>query len=114
MATRKNGLDGGSSVITLDIIVGLLAGDYPRELMYKFINECVQLKQKELLLAKASEGLSWIAEHIGEHLYNQLCEMFRSEEPEADGTVEKQRGESEATSAPAVEVLAPALPMQFV
>ena len=102
METRGNH-DSGASVIALDVIAGLLAGNYPRELMYKFINECVQLKQKDLLLAKASEGLSWISEHIGEHLYKQLCAMFENEEPEAAGAAEKQRSESEAISAPAAE-----------
>lgn len=56
----------------LDIVIGLLAKRYPRDLIPKFIRECVKLKQEDLLNTTRMEGLAFLADTLGTETYKQL------------------------------------------
>ena len=56
----------------LDIVIGLLAKRYPRDLIHKFIRECVELKQEDLLNTTRMEGLAFLADTLGTETYGQL------------------------------------------
>ena len=56
----------------LDIVIGLLAKRYPRDLIPKFIRECVELKQEDLLNTTRMDGLVFLADTLGAETYEQL------------------------------------------
>ena len=56
----------------LDIVIGLMAKRYPRDLIPKFIRECVELKQEDLLNTTRMEGLAFLADTLGPETYEQL------------------------------------------
>lgn len=60
------------NVRALDIVIGLLAKRYPRDLIPKFIRECVELKQEDLLRTTATVGLAFLAETLGSETYEML------------------------------------------
>lgn len=60
----------------LDIVIGLLAKRYPRDLIPKFIRECVELKQEDLLNTTRMEGLAFLADTLGGETYDQLVNFL--------------------------------------
>lgn len=60
------------NVRALDIVIGLMAKRYPRDLIPKFIRECVELKQEDLLRTTATNGLAFLAETLGSETYEML------------------------------------------
>lgn len=60
------------NVRALDIVIGLMAKRYPRDLIPKFIRECVELKQEDLLRTTATDGLAFLAETLGSETYEML------------------------------------------
>lgn len=60
------------NVRALDIVIGLMAKRYPRDLIPKFIRECVELKQEDLLRTTAMDGLAFLAETLGSETYEML------------------------------------------
>ena len=99
------------NVRALDIVIGLMAKRYPRDLIPKFIRECVELKQEDLLRTTATDGLAFLAETLGSETYEMLVnylaeqaarEMAKAPEVELvyDPSIEKEyRAEQAAKKA---------------
>ena len=65
-----------ANVRALDIVIGLIGGGYPKELIGRFINECVDLKQDGLLDASIMYGVQHIGSVVGEETYRKLVEYL--------------------------------------
>ena len=65
-----------ANVRALDIVIGLIGSNYPKDIMGRFINECVDLKQDGLLDANVLFGVQWITDAIGEDTYRKLVEYL--------------------------------------
>lgn len=72
----------------LDIVIGLMAKRYPRDLIPKFIRECVELKQEDLLRTTAMDGLAFLAETLGSETYEMLVN-YLAEQAARDLEMEK-------------------------
>lgn len=80
----------------LDIVIGLLAKRYPRDLIPKFIRECVELKQEDLLNTTRMEGLAFLADTLGTETYEQLVE-YLAERIRKDDELARAEEETQAT-----------------
>ena len=65
-----------ANVRALDIVIGLIGSDYPKNIMSRFINECVDLKQDGLLDANMMYGVQFIGSTVGTETYQKLVEYL--------------------------------------
>ena len=65
-----------ANVRALDIVIGLIGSDYPKDIMSRFINECVDLKQDGLLDANMMYGVQFIGSTVGTETYQKLVEYL--------------------------------------
>ena len=102
MAEHRKELDVmAQNVIVLDIIIGLMAENYPVGMIRKFLDECAGLEQKELLLHKASAGLKWIESNISAQLYDRICGLFGDQGKDEPESQAKRSGSGSGTGSQA-------------
>ncbi len=65
-----------ANVRALDIVIGLIGSGYPQDMMRRFINECVDLKQDGLLDANMMYGVQYIGSVVGAETYQKLVEYL--------------------------------------
>ena len=65
-----------ANVRALDIVIGLIGSGYPQDMMRRFINECVDLKQDGLLDANMMYGVQYIGSVVGTETYQKLVEYL--------------------------------------
>ena len=87
-----------ANVRALDIVIGLIGGGYPKELIGRFINECVDLKQDGLLDANMMYGVQFIGSVIGTETYQKLVE-YLAERILKDDELAQAEKEIQATGA---------------
>lgn len=63
-----------ANVRALDIVIGLIGSGYPKELIGRFINECVDLKQDGLLDATMMNGVNYLMSTLGEDVFRKLVD----------------------------------------
>ena len=63
-----------ANVRALDIVIGLIAGGYPKDMMKRFIGECVVLKQDGLLDATMMNGVNYLMSTLGEDVFRKLVD----------------------------------------
>ena len=81
-----------ANVRALDIVIGLIAGGYPKDMMKRFIGECVDLKQDGLLDATMMNGVNYLMSTLGEDVFRKLVEHLAERIRKDD---ELAKGESE-------------------
>ena len=81
-----------ANVRALDIVIGLIAGGYPKDMMKRFIGECVDLKQDGLLDATMMNGVNYLMSTLGEDIFRKLVEHLAERIRKDD---ELAKGESE-------------------
>ena len=81
-----------ANVRALDIVIGLVAGGYPKDMMKRFIGECVDLKQDGLLDATMMNGVNYLMSTLGEDVFRKLVEHLAERIRKDD---ELAKGESE-------------------
>lgn len=81
-----------ANVRALDIVIGLIAGGYPKDMMKRFIGECVDLKQDGLLDATMMNGVNYLMSTLGEDVSRKLVEHLAERIRKDD---ELAKGESE-------------------
>ena len=78
-----------ANVRALDIVIGLIAGGYPKDMMKRFIGECVDLKQDGLLDATMMNGVNYLMSTLGEDVFRKLVdhltERIRTDDELAKG-----------------------------
>ena len=78
-----------ANVYALHVVIGLVGGKYPRDMISRFINECVDLKQDGLLDAKMLDGVQNVSNLVGGETYRKLVEhlteRIRTDEELAKG-----------------------------
>lgn len=67
-------------VRALDIVIGLITGGYPKDMMKRFISECVDLKQDGLLGATMMNGVNYLMSTLGEDVFRKLVEHLAERE----------------------------------
>ena len=87
-----------ANVRALDIVIGLIGSDYPKDIMSRFINECVDLKQDGLLDANMIYGVQFIGSAIGTETYQKLVE-YLAERIRKDDELTQGEEEIRATGA---------------
>ena len=85
-----------ANVRALDIVIGLIGSNYPKDIMGRFINECVDLKQDGLLDANVLFGVQWITDAIGEDTYRKLV-VYLAERIRKDDELARAEEEIRAT-----------------
>ena len=65
-----------ANVRALDIVIGLIGGGCPQDMMRRFINECMDLKQDSLLDANMIYGMQYIGSVVGTETYQKLVEYL--------------------------------------
>lgn len=85
-----------ANVRALDIVIGLIGGGYPKELIGRFINECVDLKQDGLLDANMMFGVQYIGSVVGTETYQKLVE-YLAEQIRKDDELARAEEEIQAT-----------------
>lgn len=65
-----------ANVRALDIVIGLIGSGYPQDMMRRFINECVDLKQDGMLDANMMYGVQYIGSVVGAETYQNLVEYL--------------------------------------
>lgn len=85
-----------ANVRALNIVIGLIAGRYPRDMMKRFISECVDLKQNGLLDATMMNGVQYIGSVVGTEAYQKLVE-YMAERIRKDDELARAEEETQAT-----------------
>ena len=85
-----------ANVRALDIVIGLIGSDYPKDIMSRFINECVDLKQDGLLDANMIYGVQFIGSTVGTETYQKLVE-YLAERIRKDDVLARAEEEIQAT-----------------
>ena len=87
-----------ANVRALDIVIGLIGSGYPQDMMRRFINECVDLKQDGLLDANMMYGVQYIGSVVGAETYQKLVE-YLAERIRKDDELAQAEKEIQATGA---------------
>ena len=87
-----------ANVRALDVVIGLIGSNYPKDIMGRFINECVDLKQDGLLDANVLFGVQWITDAIGEDTYRKLV-VYLAERIRKDDELAQSEEEIQVTGA---------------
>ena len=85
-----------ANVRALDIVIGLIGSGYPQDMMRRFINECVDLKQDGLLDANMMYGVQYIGSVVGTEAYQKLVE-YLAERIRKDDELARAEEEIQAT-----------------
>ena len=85
-----------ANVRALDIVIGLIGSGYPQDMMLRFINECVDLKQDGLLDANMMYGVQFIGSTVGTETYQKLVE-YLAERIRKDDELARAEEEIQAT-----------------
>lgn len=63
-----------ANVYALHVVIGLIGGKYPRDMISRFINECVDLRQDSLLDATMMNGANYLMSTLGEDVFRKLVD----------------------------------------
>ena len=85
-----------ANIRALNVVIGLLARQYPAHLAPQYIRECVQLKQYAELNRNEEDALSYMSRVYGADLFFQLVNLFEELEAKEDAAAESQRNRAGA------------------
>lgn len=85
-----------ANVRALDIVIGLIGSGYQKDMMRRFINECVDLKQDGLMDANMMRGVQYIGSVVGTETYQKLVE-YLAERIRKDDELARAEEETQAT-----------------